>query len=73
VAASVGTLAALWWGAEMALARAAGWHCSAFYPAHAALRDLLLPCIWLDGLVGTEFVWRGNQMSIVEVEDGQPV
>ncbi|HEY2136973.1 MAG TPA: ceramide glucosyltransferase [Xanthobacteraceae bacterium] len=73
VAASVGALAALWWGAEMALARAAGWHCSVFYPAHAALRDLLLPCIWLDGLVGTEFVWRGNQMSIVEVEDGQPV
>ena len=71
VAASIGALAALWYGAEMALARAAGWHCTALYPVHAALRDLLLPCIWFDGLVGTEFVWRGNQMSIVE--DGQPV
>jgi ceramide glucosyltransferase len=71
VAASMGALAALWYGAEMALARAAGWYCAALYPVQAALRDLLLPCLWLDGLVGTEFVWRGNQMSIVE--DGQAV
>jgi ceramide glucosyltransferase len=71
VAASMGALAALWYGAEMALARAAGWHCAALYPVQAALRDLLLPYLWLDGLVGTEFVWRGNHMSIVE--DGQTV
>ena len=51
--------------------RAAGWHRAALYPLQAALRDLLLPCLWLDGLVGTEFVWRGNAMSIVE--DGQAV
>jgi ceramide glucosyltransferase len=73
---SVAALAALWYGAEMALAQAAGWHLSLLYPLHGALRDLLLPCIWLDGLVGTDFVWRGNAMSIVEdeidkiVEDG---
>lgn len=71
VAESVGALAVLWYGAEMALARAVGWHCSLLYPIHGALRDLLLPCIWLDGLIGTEFVWRGNAMSIVE--DGEPV
>jgi hypothetical protein len=52
----------------MALARAAGWDFSALYPLHAALRDLLLPCIWLDGLIRTEFVWRGNAMSSVQDE-----
>jgi ceramide glucosyltransferase len=71
VAASVGGLAALWYGAEMTLARTAGWHCPALYPVHAALRDLLLPGLWLDGLLGTEFVWRGNAMSIIE--DGQAI
>ena len=69
VTASVGGLAALWYGAEVLLARAAGWHCPPLYPVHAALRDLLLPGLWLDGLIGTEFVWRGNAMSVVE--DGQ--
>ncbi len=76
VATSVGALAALWYGAEMALARAAGWHRSALYPLHGALRDLLLPWIWLDGLLGTEFVWRGNAMSIDDdrvIEDGHAV
>jgi ceramide glucosyltransferase len=76
VAESVGALAALWYAAEAALAFAAGWHLSLLSPLHAALRDLLLPWIWFDGLVGTEFVWRGNAMSTDDdglseiVEDG---
>ena len=76
VVESVGALAALWYGAEIALALAAGWHVSPLSPLHAALRDLLLPWIWLDGLTGTDFVWRGNAMSVDEndideiVEDG---
>lgn len=28
------------------------------------LRDLLLPVLWVDAWAGTDFVWRGNQMSI---------
>jgi ceramide glucosyltransferase len=67
---SLGALAVLWYGAEMALAWAAGWHLSALSPFVAALRDLLLPWLWLDGLVGTDFVWRGNAMSIDE--DAEP-
>jgi ceramide glucosyltransferase len=67
---SVGALAALWYGAEMALAQAAGWHLSPLSPLVAALRDLLLPWLWLDALVGTDFVWRGNAMSIAE--DAEP-
>jgi len=71
VAPAVVGLAALWYGAEVALARAADWHLSPLYPVQAMLRDLLLPCLWLDGLIGTEFVWRGNAMSVAEGE--QPV
>jgi ceramide glucosyltransferase len=63
-AAAVAALAVLWYGAEMALARAARWPLSPLYPVHAILRDLLLPVLWIDGWVGTGFVWRGNQMSI---------
>jgi ceramide glucosyltransferase len=68
---SLGAFAALWYGAEMALAQVAGWHLSALSPLIAVLRDLLLPWLWLDGLVGTDFVWRGNAMSIAE--DAEPV
>jgi hypothetical protein len=28
------------------------------------LRDLLLPGLWIDAWVGTEFAWRGNAMSV---------
>ena len=39
-------------------------------PLVAMLRDLLLPWLWIDGLIGTDFVWRGNAMSIDE--DAEP-
>jgi ceramide glucosyltransferase len=70
VIASLLAAATVWYGAEMALLRAAGWHRSAFMPVHAILRDLMLPALWISGWIGTEFVWRGNQMSIAE--DAQP-
>ena len=76
VAPSLGVFLALWYGAETALAWTAGWHLSPLSPVLGALRDLLLPIVWLDGLVGTEFVWRGNAMSVAEddiIEDGQTV
>ena len=63
--------AALWYGAEMALACAADWDRPALYPLCGALRDLLLPAVWFFGLLGTDFVWRGNAMSIIE--DDEPV
>jgi ceramide glucosyltransferase len=61
---SVAALALAWYGAEAALAKAARWHLTPLYPLQAVLRDLLLPALWVDAWVGTEFVWRGNQMSI---------
>jgi ceramide glucosyltransferase len=67
---SVGALLALWYGAEMALAWMAGWHVSALSPLVAVLRDLLLPWLWVDALIGSDFVWRGNAMSIAD--DAEP-
>jgi ceramide glucosyltransferase len=64
IAGSVAALAALWYGAEMALARAAGWPLPLLYPLQALVRDVLLPALWLDGLLGTGFEWRGHQMSV---------
>ncbi len=62
--ATVVVLASVWYGAEMTLLRVARWHFTPLYPVHAMLRDILLPGLWIDGWVGTEFVWRGNQISI---------
>jgi ceramide glucosyltransferase len=67
---SVAPFLALWYGGEMALAWAAGWHLSALSPLAAALRDVLLPWLWIDGLIGTDFIWRGNAMSIDD--DAEP-
>jgi ceramide glucosyltransferase len=71
VAASVLALAVIWYGGEMLLARMAGWHVSALYPVQGLVRDLLLPAVWLAGVVGSEFVWRGNEMTTAE--DDQPL
>jgi len=68
---ALGGFLALWYGAEIALAYVAGWHVSALSPLIAMLRDVLLPWLWLDGLVGTDFVWRGNAMSIAD--EAEPV
>jgi len=64
IAGTVAALALTWYSAEIALVKAARWHLGPLYPLHALLRDLLLPVLWLDAWIGTDFVWRGQQMSI---------
>ncbi len=64
VAASIGSLAALWYGGEMLLAAAAGWHLSMVYPLYGLARDLLLPALFVTALRGDDFVWRGNEMQV---------
>ena len=59
-------LAAMWYGAEAALAHTAGWHLSMRSPLAWMLRDMLLPMVWIGGWLGRDFVWRGNQMRAVE-------
>ncbi len=60
----VAALAAVWYGAEALLARAAGWHLSARSPFLWMMRDLLLPLLWIAGFIGNDFVWRGNHMRV---------
>jgi ceramide glucosyltransferase len=53
---------AIWYGGEMALAAAAGWHVSPLHPLYGLLRDLMLPALFVGALRGNDFVWRGNAM-----------
>jgi ceramide glucosyltransferase len=69
VVLSVGAFAAFWYGGEMILAAAAGWHLSPLTPLYGLARDLLLPVLFFRALGGNDFVWRGNAM---EVERMQP-
>jgi ceramide glucosyltransferase len=64
LAASVGALGALWYGGEMLLAAAAGWHLPKTYPLYGLARDLLLPVLFVSALRGDDFVWRGNEMQV---------
>jgi ceramide glucosyltransferase len=64
VLGTVVPLALVWYGAEIALAKAAQWPLPPLYALQALLRDLLLPILWFDAWIGTDFVWRGHQMSI---------
>ena len=59
-------LAAIWYGAEAALAHAAGWHLTVRSPMAWILRDVLLPLLWFGGWLGRGFVWRGNHMRAIE-------
>ena len=59
-----GAFGALWYGGEMALAAAAGWHVTALYPLYGLTRDLLLPVLFVRALQGNDFVWRGNEMQV---------
>jgi ceramide glucosyltransferase len=55
---------ALWYGAEAGLARAAGWPLSWRSPLAWAMRDALLPAIWIAGWVRGRYVWRGNAVDM---------
>jgi ceramide glucosyltransferase len=60
----VAALATAWYGLETLLVWAARWHFTPLFPLHALMRDLLLPALWIDAWIGTDFVWRGNPMSV---------
>jgi ceramide glucosyltransferase len=63
-AASVVSLGLLWYGGETLLAVIVGWHVSVRYPLICLLRDALLPALFVSGLQGDDFVWRGNEMQV---------
>jgi ceramide glucosyltransferase len=64
VAGIVAALAGAWYGLETLLVVAVRWHFTPLFPLYAMMRDLLLPGLWIDGWIGTDFVWRGNAMSV---------
>ena len=64
----IASFAALWYGAEMALAAAAGWHVSPLSPLYGIIRDLLLPILFVAALRGNDFVWRGNEMQVERMQ-----
>ena len=61
---AAGAFGALWYGGEMLLSAAAGWHVTALYPFYGLMRDLLLPVLFVGALQGDDFVWRGNEMQV---------
>ena len=61
----------LWYGSEMLLAAAAGWHVSPLYPIYGFVRDLILPALFVGALRGSDFVWRGNQMQVERMQPRQ--
>jgi ceramide glucosyltransferase len=73
VAAAAIVLLALWFAAEAALARRAGWHWSVRMPMACLLRDLLLPLLWIDAWLGSSFTWRGTEMRPREVAEESPL
>jgi ceramide glucosyltransferase len=58
--------AAIWYGAEAALAAVADWPLAWSSPVAWIARDALLPALWLSGWMNARFVWRGNVMSADE-------
>jgi ceramide glucosyltransferase len=64
----VAGFAALWYGAEMTLAAAAGWPVSPLSPLYGLVRDLMLPVLFVAALRGNDFVWRGNEMQVERMQ-----
>ena len=56
--------ALFWYGSEMALAAASGWHVSPLHPLYGLTRDLMLPALFVAALRGNDFIWRGNAMQV---------
>lgn len=57
-------MAVLWYGAEFALARHAGWYRPARLLGAMLVRDAMLPAIWAGAWFRSAIVWRGNAMDI---------
>jgi ceramide glucosyltransferase len=53
-----------WYGGEMLLAAASGWHVSPLHPFYGLIRDLMLPALFVAALRGNDFIWRGNAMQV---------
>ena len=64
LAATLFAFAAIWYGAEMALAYTAGWPLTSRSLLASILRDFLIPPLWAMAWSDAGFVWRGNAMTL---------
>jgi ceramide glucosyltransferase len=65
-AALLAGLSAVWFGTEALLAWVAGWHVRVWSPLAWALRDALLPLVWMHAWLSEGYAWRGNEISTVQ-------
>lgn len=68
--ATIAALAAVWYGCEAYLSRAAGWTLSASTPLTWIVRDLMLPVLWAQAWIGNTVSWRGNEMKLADAVAG---
>lgn len=64
-----GAILATLYGAELLLARIAGWRISRLSPLALLTRDILLPVMFVDACLFDDFVWHGNAMTVREQEE----
>ena len=57
----------LWYGAELALARASGWPAGPLDLLAFLCRDAILPLLWASAWASDSFEWRGNAMRPQDV------
>ena len=61
-------LIAAWYLPEALLTTVARWQISKWSPFAWLARDLLIPIIWFAAWLGNGFTWRGNDMSVADVQ-----
>jgi ceramide glucosyltransferase len=61
--------AALWYGAEAALALVARWPLSPLSPLAWVVRDMMGPFLWVAAWMGRGFEWRGNTIEAFRHEE----
>jgi ceramide glucosyltransferase len=54
----------IWWGSEMAMAAVCRWPLTWQTPLALVVRDCLMPAIWIGGLTGSSFTWKGTAMTM---------
>jgi ceramide glucosyltransferase len=68
--AVVAAFAAVMYGAELLLARVAGWFLNWASPIACVVRDIGFPAMWLTACLFDDFTWHGKSMSVKEPVPG---
>jgi ceramide glucosyltransferase len=63
--------AAVWYAVELLLVFACGWPTTWRSPAALVLRDLLIPALWAQALMGKGFVWKGHALEATQARRAQ--